>query len=226
MRGRTGQGDGAAATPPSGDDDLLAALLTGDETAFREVVEAWSPGMLRLARLHVSTDASAQEVVQDTWLAVLRGLDRFEGRSLLHTWTLRILVNTAKTRGVREGRVEPRDAAWDSDGDDGPTVSPDRFRRSPQQWARHWTDEGAPARWDADPSHAPMREEVRLLLESALQTLPPRQRDVLVLHDVQGLDAAEVCEVLGLTPQNQRVLLHRARAKVRALLEDYYRSGP
>ena len=198
---------------------LLAALLAGDEAAFRELVEAWTPGMLRLARLHVSTQASAQEVVQDTWLAVLHGLSGFEGRASLRTWVLRILVNTAKTRGVQEGRVLPRDPSEDS----GPTVDPGRFHRSPARWSRHWTEDGAPQRWDADPSRGAMREEIRLLLESALATLPARQRDVVVWRDVQGLDADEVCVVLDLTPQNQRVLLHRGRARLRTLLEDYYR---
>lgn len=200
----------------------LALLRAGDEDAFRQVVQDWSPGMLRFARLHVATDASAQEVVQDSWLGVLRGLDGFERRSSLHTWVLRIVVNIAKTRGAQERRVVPLDPQGEDGDDDEPAVDPGRFRRSPQRWARHWTEQGAPQRWDVDPARSATRAEIQVLLGSALDCLPARQRQVVVLRDVEGLQPSEVCDVLDLTPANQRVLLHRGRLKVRAVLEDYY----
>ncbi len=200
----------------------VALLRAGDEDAFRHVVQDWSPGMLRFARLHVATDASAQEVVQDSWLGVLRGLDGFEGRSSLHTWVLRIVINIAKTRGTQERRVVPMDPQGEDGGDDEPAVDPGRFQRSPQRWVRHWTVQGAPHRWDADPARSATRAEIQVLLQSALDRLPARQRQVVVLRDVEGLKSGEVCEVLDLTPANQRVLLHRGRSRVRAALEDYY----
>lgn len=222
-RSSEGAGGVEAVTSRAHDDEkLLAALRAGDEAAFVGLVTSWSSGMIRLARGHVSTDASAQEVVQDTWLAVLRGIDRFEQRSSLRTWVLRILVNTAKTRGVRESRVVPF-AALDPD-DDGPTVDPSRFRAGSKRWERHWTQSGAPHRWDGDPARGAVRGEVRELVEKALDTLPARQRAVVVLRDVEGLDPSEVCDILDVSGPNQRVLLHRGRSKVRALLEDYYRA--
>jgi RNA polymerase sigma-70 factor, ECF subfamily len=204
---------------------LLAALRRRDPDTFAQVVDAWSPMMLRVARSHVSTDASAEEVVQDAWLGVIRGLDRFEGRSSLRTWVFRILVNTAKTRGVREARTVPWSSLGPEDDEQGPTVDPDRFRGPDDPYPRHWTPEGAPRPW-AGPEGAVLAAEVRKLLAEALDVLPPRQRSVVSLRDVHGLDADEVCDLLNLTQANQRVLLHRGRARVRAALEDYYRDSP
>jgi RNA polymerase sigma-70 factor, ECF subfamily len=206
------------------DSELVARLRAGDEQAFADVVERWSRTMLHVARSHVSTDASAHEVVQETWLAVIRGLGAFEGRSSLRTWAFRILVNTAKTRGVKESRTVPLSSVGPDDGQ-GPTVDPDRFRGPDDAWPGHWTPHGSPQPWRTDPVAAVLRGEVRELVTAALETLPARQREVVVLRDVQGCDAAEVCDILGLTPENQRVLLHRGRARVRAALEDYYRRG-
>jgi len=218
----------AAAKPagrePAAEDELLARLRAGDEAAFAGLVDAWSRPLLRVARGYVSTDASAQEVVQDTWLAVVRGLDAFEGRSSLQTWVYRILINTAKSRGVRERRVLLV-ASFGPQEETGPTVDPARFRGADEEWAHHWTAEGAPTRWDGDPVAGALRGEIRALLDQALSALPERQRVVVVLRDVEGRGPEEVCEVLGLTAENQRVLLHRGRAKVRAALEDYYRGG-
>ncbi len=201
---------------------LLCRLRRGDEQAFDQLVRAWSPRMLRLARGFVSTDASAQEVVQDTWLVVIRGLAGFEGRSSLRTWIFRILVNIAKTRGVKEQRTIPLSAVA-ADEDTGPTVDPSRFRGpADPEWPRHWTPAGTPRRWDTDPEAEVIRGEIRDLVSAAVEALPPRQREVVVLRDVQGFDSGEVCELLRMTAENQRVLLHRGRTKVRAALEVYY----
>jgi RNA polymerase sigma-70 factor (ECF subfamily) len=201
---------------------LLDRLRGGDRTAFAELVDAWSPMLLRVALLHVSTRASAEEVVQETWLAVIRQLDRFEGRSSLRTWVFRILENQARTRGVREARAVPWSSAF-GDGhpdDDGPTVDPARFRGPGDQWPGGWTMEGLPAGW---PEDAAMAAEVRRELGAALDELPARQRTVVELRDVHGLTSDEVCERLGVSPGNQRILLHRGRARLRARLEDVYR---
>ena len=201
---------------------LLRRLRRGDEQAFDQLVRAWSRPMLRVARGFVSTDASAQEVVQDTWLGVIRGLAGFEGRSRLRTWVFRILVNIAKTRGVKEQRTIPLSAV-DADEDTGPTVDPSRFRDpGDPEWPRHWTPAGTPRRWDTDPEAEVIRGEIRDVVSVAVEALPPRQREVVVLRDVQGFGSGEVCELLRMSAENQRVLLHRGRAKVRAALEVYY----
>jgi RNA polymerase sigma-70 factor, ECF subfamily len=207
------------------DDALLQRLRDRDERAFDELVRAWSPLMLRVARGFVSTDASAQEVVQEAWLGVIRGLASFEGRSSLRTWVFRILVNIAKTRGVKEQRSTPLSALGPEDTN-SPTVDPDRFRGADDpEWPRHWTTAGVPRRWDVDPEVGVLRTETRALVSAALEELPERQRAVLVLRDVQGFDSDEVCDLLGVTAENQRVLLHRGRAKVRSALEAYYTGG-
>jgi RNA polymerase sigma-70 factor (ECF subfamily) len=213
------------------EDDVLSALRAGDAAMFARIVSDWSPAMIRRARAHVSTRASAEDVVQDTWLAVIRGLDRFEERSTLRTWVFRILVNIAKTRGMREARVVPvasMDPSMDQDAEAGPTVDPARFRGLDDPWPRHWLDEGAPHPWHSgsdDAAHAAISREVSDLVAAALEALPPRQREVVSLRDVHDLSSDEVCETLGLSAANQRVLLHRGRAKVRAALENYYH-GP
>jgi RNA polymerase sigma-70 factor (ECF subfamily) len=201
--------------------DLVARLQAGDEDAFAEVLAAWSPAMLRVARAHVSTQASAEEVVQDTWLAVISGLDGFEGRSSLRTWVFSILVNKAKTRGVKEGRTLPFSSVAPEDA--GPTVDPSRFQGEGEPHPGGWRPDGAPRAWVPSPEDAAVAAEVRGLLAEAIDALPERQRVVITLRDVQGLTSAEVSEVLEISPENQRVLLHRARAKVRAALESYYR---
>jgi len=213
-------------TRPAGDrvddSELLGLLRAGDEDTFRDIVDRWSPVMLRVARAHVSTDASAQEIVQEAWLGVIKGIDRFEGRSSVRTWVFRILTNLAKTRGVREARSVP----WSSLGPEdteGPTVDPSRFRGPDDEWPSHWTPAGAPVPFPESPEGSLVAKEVRELLADALVELPERQRIVVSLRDVHGLDSDEVCEVLGLSAANQRVLLHRGRAKLRALLESYYR---
>jgi RNA polymerase sigma-70 factor (ECF subfamily) len=204
---------------------LVDRLRAGDRTAFAELVDAWSPVLLRVALLHVSTRASAEEVVQDTWLAVIRQLDRFEGRSSLRTWVFRILENQARSRGVREARAVPWSSAFpDPVEDAGPTVDPARFRGPEDRWPGGWTPAGRPAGWEPPPEDAAVAAEIRRELRSALAELPDRQRIVVELRDVHGLTSEEVCERLGVSPGNQRILLHRGRARLRARLEDVYRA--
>jgi RNA polymerase sigma-70 factor (ECF subfamily) len=203
-----------------GDAELLRRLRAGDERAFREVVRAWSPMLLRVAGSFVTTHASAEECVQEAWLAVIRGLDGFQGRSRLRTWVVGILVNIARRRGQRDGRSEPWAFAEDAPG---PTVDPRRFRPPGEQWAGGWTEQGAPREWE--PEAVLLAGEAMELLKRGLAELPPRQRAVVTLCDVHGLTADEACTALELTPGNQRVLLHRGRARLRQLLEDYHRPG-
>lgn len=196
---------------------LVAALRSRDEEAFRRLVESWTPAMRRVARAHVSTDASADEVVQDAWLGVLRGIDGFEGRSSLRTWTFRILTNLAKTRGVREKRAVPLSSLGPE-----PTVDPDRFRGPGDRYPGGW--KVFPITWPS-PEEAAVAADTSDEVRTLVSALPERQRLVLVLRDVHGFSSEEVCALLELTPANQRVLLHRARAFVRAGLELLYVSG-
>jgi RNA polymerase sigma-70 factor, ECF subfamily len=226
---------GPAATavqPPAGGGrgdpqaELLGRLRAGDAAAFAELVDGWSPALLRVALLHVSSRASAEEVVQDTWLAVIGQLDRFEGRSSLRTWVFRILENVARSRGRREARALPWSSAFpDPRGpaDDQPTVDGARFRGPGDPWPGGWTVTGQPATWQPPPDDAAVAAELRRRLGTALAELPERQRVVVELRDVHGLTSEEVCERLRLTPANQRILLHRGRARLRGLLEDVYR---
>jgi RNA polymerase sigma-70 factor (ECF subfamily) len=210
----------APSSDTSHQSDLTRRLRNGDADAFREVVEAWTQGMLRVARGHVSTEASAEEVVQETWLAVIKGLDRFEGRSSLRTWVFRILVNLAKTRGVREARSVP----WSHfDDDAGPTVDRGRFFGAGHEWAGHWSAEGAPVAWQPSPERSAIAREIREILTRELTLLPERQRIVVSLRDIEGMTSDEVCDVMDITTANQRVLLHRGRARLRQALEGYYR---
>jgi RNA polymerase sigma-70 factor (ECF subfamily) len=203
---------------------LLDRLRAGDQSAFAELVDTWSPMLLRVARLYVSTRASAEEVVQETWLAVIEQLDRFEGRSSLRTWVFRILENRARSRGVRDARAVPWSSAFGDDAADGvPTVDPGRFRGPGDQWPGGWTTSGRPTAWQPPPEDAAVATEVRRQLRSALDELPERQRTVVELRDVHGFTSEEVCERLGVTPANQRILLHRGRARLRARLERVYR---
>jgi len=180
------------------------------------VLDKYGPSMLRIALLYVPSRAVAEDVVQETWLAVLTGLERFEGRSTFKTWLFRILANKAKTRGRRESRSVPF-SALAADGDEGGTaVDLDRFL-GPE--SRHPGDWATPPR--AVPEERLLAAEARLRIARAIAALPPNQRAVITLRDVEGLSAAEACNVLGLSETNQRVLLHRARAKVRAAFEQY-----
>ncbi len=194
---------------------LVKRLLAGDEVAFTHVVERYHGPLLRFARLFVSNRAVAEEVVQDTWLAVLDGLPSFEGRSALKSWIFGILANRAKTRAVREKRTITFSELSASGVEDEPAVDPDRFTS-----AGAWS--APPGRWDGDtPEKLLLRQEPLAVVEKAMAELPASQRAVVTLRDVEGLDAAEVCNILDVSETNQRVLLHRARSKVRAALERY-----
>jgi RNA polymerase sigma-70 factor (ECF subfamily) len=194
---------------------LLARLRGGDERAFETLVERLYPTMLAVARHHVSNRAVAEEVVQEAWLGVLKGLDRFEGRSSLKTWILRILVNTAKTRGARDARTVPF-ASLAPVGEE-PAVEPERFRGPDDPFPGHWR--AYPGNWQRLPEEALADRETLDVVLSTIRQLPPPQRLVITMRDIQGCDAAEVCEVLDVSEGNQRVLLHRARSKVRSALE-------
>jgi RNA polymerase sigma-70 factor, ECF subfamily len=191
------------------DATLVGRLRAGDEAAFATVVREWSPAMLRVARAYVSTYASAEEVVQEAWIGVVRGLDGFEGRAQLRTWVFRILVNVARRRGRNEGRMNAELS--------GPTVDPDRFRDDDDRYPGHWRADAAPTDWGPEP--VVLAAEFRGVLERALAELPERQRAVVELRDVHGFGCEEVCQLLELTAANQRVLLHRGRAKLRGALE-------
>jgi RNA polymerase sigma-70 factor (ECF subfamily) len=174
--------------------------------------------MLRAARAYVADDHTAQDVVQEAWLGVLRGIDGFQERSSLRTWTYRILINCAKTRGVREARTVPLSSLAPTAEDYGPTVDPSRLRGILFFYRGHWTRK--PAAWPSVEDEA-LATELRQVLAAALATLPARQRIVVALRDVDGYTSDEVCELLDITPANQRVLLHRGRAALRACLETY-----
>ena len=189
---------------------LLAALRAGDERAFMEIVEQYTPGMRRLALSYVRTPALADEVVQEAWLGVLKGLDRFEGRSALKTWIYSIVANVARTRAVREARSAPFSSFAT---DDEPSVDPDRFIPD-----GNW---GSPP----EPWQALLDDEARAVIDAAIAVLPDQQRRVIELRDVAGWSSDEVRNVLELSETNQRVLRHRARSKVRAALEDYLGEG-
>jgi RNA polymerase sigma-70 factor, ECF subfamily len=190
------------------DAETVAALKRGEQSVFADLVDAYSPGLMRMALMYVRDRAVAEEVVQETWIAVLRGIDRFEGRSSLKTWIYRILMNTAKTRGQRESRSVPFSATG---ADDGASVDPDRFLES-----GGWRI--GPGEW-ATPEEELLRGETREEILAAIEALPEQQRTVITLRDVEGFPTDEVSELLGITDGNQRVLLHRARAKVRAAIE-------
>jgi RNA polymerase sigma-70 factor (ECF subfamily) len=201
---------------------LVAALRGGDENAFMMLVERFQPAMLRIARMYVSTNAVAEDVVQDAWVGVLKGLDGFEGRSSLRTWIFRILVNTAKTRGQREARSLPFSSVWAADPDGESSVDSDRFfplghPLSPGAWAE------PPVGWESTPEERLLSKEALTVVSRAIEALPPNQREVIRLRDVLGWPSSDVRNALDITETNQRVLLHRARAKVRRALESYLR---
>ncbi|MFN2616013.1 MAG: RNA polymerase sigma factor [Thermoleophilaceae bacterium] len=203
------------AAPPAQDAQLVDELLAGDQAAFARLVDMLSPALLRMARMYVATEAEAEEVVQDTWLAVVRGLDRFERRSSLKTWIFRILMNIARTRGKREARSIPFSSAFDAgSAPDEPAVDPERFLPPDHRYAFGWSM--APSPW---PEDEVLTGEALDAVKRAIEELPPAQREVITLRDVVGCSAEEACNALEVSETNQRVLLHRARAKVRAAVE-------
>ena len=202
----------------AGEQGLVEALRRGDEAAFASLVEELTPSMLRVARLYVASRAVAEEVVQEAWVGVLRGIDRFEARSSLKTWIFRILTNTAKTRGVREGRSVPF-SSLGGDEPDGSAVDPDRFLGEDSRFPGHWA--APPHPWEG--GERLLAQETIELIEREIAKLPPLQAVVITMRDVEGFDSEEVCNALDISETNQRVLLHRARSKVRRALEEYMR---
>lgn len=214
---------GAEADPAARADEagLLAALRAGDEAAFETLIERYHTPLLRLAQLYVPSRAVAEEVVQETWIGVLRGLDKFEGRSSLKTWIFHILLNRARTRGQREGRSIPfSDLAAAEDSLDEPTVDPSQFWPADHaQWPQVWVS--YPRSWNDLPEQRLLAQETFARVREAIEALPPTQREVITLRDIDGWSSEEVCNVLDISESNQRVLLHRARAKVRRALHQY-----
>jgi RNA polymerase sigma-70 factor, ECF subfamily len=202
-----------ARAPALSDAEIVAALKRGDEDVFAELVDAYSPGLMRMALMFVRDRAVAEEVVQDTWVAVLRGIDRFEGRSSLRTWIFRILMNTAMTRGRREARSIPFSAAARADE---PSVDPDRFVGPDQRSSGAWML--GPSDWQT-PEEELLQGETRDVILEAIDDLPEAQKAVITMRDVEGFPPDEVSETLGISDGNQRVLLHRARSKVRQAIE-------
>lgn len=204
------------------DVDLVEMLRSGDEAAFVSLIDRYHTSMLRLAQVYVPAQSVAEEVVQEAWMGVLQGLKRFEGRSSLKTWIFRILTNCAKTRALREGRSIPFSSLPDFDTKSNmPVVGLDRFLPpddpvAPGGWA------SLPCSWENIPEDRLLSQETRMRIETAVMALPPNQRAVITLRDIEGWSAEETCHFLGISEANQRVLLHRARAKVRQALEKYF----
>ena len=193
------------------DADVIRDLRGGDEAAFVRLVDELSPRMLKMARLHAGGEQAAEDVVQEAWLVVVRDLDRFEERSSLSTWVLGVVLNLARSRGRADARARPFSAL----AEEGSALPPERFLPADHdRWPGHWAI--APAPW---PERALETAEAERTLRAAIATLPEAQRAVITLRDVVGCSPAETCEALGLTAVHQRVLLHRARTKVRAALE-------
>lgn len=204
------------------DDDaqLIEAIKRHDEAAFMQLVERYQATLLRIALVYVENRAVAEDIVQDAWFGVLAGIAKFEGRSSFRTWLFRILVNRARSRAEREGRTVPFSALGDGGLEShAPVVPAHRFHGSDSEWADHWTV--PPNAWGSSPEEQLLARETQDLISRELIRLPPAQREVITLRDVNGWSAEEVCNVLGLTETNQRVLLHRARSRVRASLEGY-----
>ena len=195
--------------------ELLARVRAGDERAFETLVDRNYSTMLAVARNYVKSRAVAEEVVQEAWLGVLQGIDRFEGRSSLRTWILRIVVNIAKTRGTREARSVPF-ASLAPVGEET-AVEPERFRGPDDPFPGHWR--AYPGNWQRLPEETLAEQETIRVVIEAIEQLPPAQRTVITMRDVQGCGPEEVCDALEVTDGNQRILLHRARSKVRSALE-------
>jgi RNA polymerase sigma-70 factor (ECF subfamily) len=203
------------------DGELVEALRRGDEAAFARLTDELNGPLTRLALAHVASRAVAEEVVQDTWVGVIRGIDRFEGRSALRTWIFQILLNNARTRGQREKRTLPFSSLRrrNPEGRDEPAVDADRFQGRRGEYPGHWAR--PPVEWDS-PEERLAGDAARGVMLTAISKLPERQREVLALRDIQGYTAEDACNALQLTETNQRVLLHRARSKVRAALERHF----
>jgi len=204
----------------SGDEDVVTALRRGDADAFAALVDRHSRAMIRVAMAYVPTRAAAEEVVQETWIAVMRGIDRFEGRSSLKTWIFRILTNVAMRAGARERRSVPFSALAEAENTGEPSVDPDRFLAADHElFPGHWAI--MPTRWPT-PEEGLLAGETREVIAAAIAGLPAAQRTVIALRDVEGWNSEEVVDALEISPGNQRILLHRARTRVRSAIEAYY----
>lgn len=196
---------------------LISALRMGDEATFARLVDLHTPSMLRVARGYVPSREIAEDVVQEAWIALLRGVDKFEGRSSLRTWLFTVLINIAKARGLRERRdVDAAITAYT-----GGTVDPARFRGGDDPYPGHWKPDEVPSPFPDTPEGSVLGAELVEVASAELSKLPERQRIVVTLRDMLGFDSNEVCELLEITVANQRVLLHRGRAAVRQALETY-----
>jgi RNA polymerase sigma-70 factor, ECF subfamily len=200
---------------------LIAALRDGDETAFTQLVDQHTPAMLGVARGHVPSREIAEEVVQETWIALLKGIDSFEGRSSLRTWLFAVMINIAKRRGLRERRDADAAVAAFTGG----TVDPARFRTADDPYPGHWKRGEEPTPFPDTPEGSVLGNELVDVARRELDRLPERQRIVVTLRDMLGFDSSEVCELLDVSIANQRVLLHRGRAAVRQVLEDYLKDA-
>jgi RNA polymerase sigma-70 factor (ECF subfamily) len=205
--------DGATAD----DRRIVSGLRSGDAAVFAEVFDRYNGSLVRVAMRYVPSRAVAEEVAQDTWIGVIEGIDRFEGRSTFKTWLYKILIFRARSRGERERRTTPMSAL--ADDDSAPSVPTERFRGSDALWAGHWAT--PPRRWDGDAEDRLLAGQARSVIDAAIAEMPLAQREVIVMRDLSQFSAVQVCELLGLTEANQRVLLHRARSRVRAALENY-----
>ena len=207
-------------SPQEQDEALVAALRRGDADAFASLVDRHSPAMIRVAMAYVPSRAAAEEAVQETWIAVMRGIDAFEGRSSLKTWIFRILTNVAMRAGARERRSVAFSALAEAEDTGLPSVDPDRFLPADHAlFPGHWAI--MPTRWPA-PEEGLLAGETRAMIAAAIAELPVAQRTVIGLRDIEGWSSEEVSEALEITAGNQRVLLHRARSRVRNAIEDYY----
>jgi RNA polymerase sigma-70 factor (ECF subfamily) len=204
------------ALPEVPDHDVVAGLIARDEATFELIVRTWSPAMLRIARMYVGSTAVAEEVVQETWIAVVKQIGNFEGRAAVRTWALRICANIGRRYAVRERRSAPGQASLES----GPTVSGDRFRAADEPLAGYWQPAGMPTEWG--PESQTLSVESRTVLFAAVQQLPERQAHVVALRDIHGLGTAEIADLIGTTEGNIRVILHRGRATLRESLAKYF----
>ena len=202
---------------------LIAALQKGDEAVFAQLVDKHTPSLLRVARGYVPSHEIAEEVVQETWIALIKGIGTFEGRSSLRTWLFAVMINIAKARGVRERRdADTAIAAFT-----GGTVDPRLFRGPDEEWPGDWKNwKEYPRAFPETPEGSVLADELTSVARAELDRLPDRQRIVVTLRDMLGFDSSEVCELLGISGANQRVLLHRGRAAVRLVLESYLGVGP
>lgn len=206
--------------PATGEEgELVERLRRGEDSAFAALLDRYGAAMLRFARLYTDDAAAAEDALQETWIAVLRGIDRFQGRASLRTWIFRILVNRIRTRLRRESRFVSLSSMAGE-----PAVEPGRFLHADHpRWPHHW--KVPPASWGESPEQRLLSAEVRELIEREISALPPGQREVVTLRDVEGWGSREVCNLLGISESNQRVLLHRARCRVRRALESYLGGG-